>query len=63
MVLNSGERLQAGFGLEDAGEAEIAAEDGHGIKQRRRVLASADGNAVSDPSSRGGFAGRDGLGH
>jgi hypothetical protein len=39
------ERLKAGFGLADAGEADFAAEDGHGFKERRRVLASADGDA------------------
>ena len=42
--LCSGERLKAGFGLTEAGEAEVAAEDGHGFKERRRVLASADGH-------------------
>jgi hypothetical protein len=36
--------LQAGFGLADAGEAEIAAEDGHGFKERRGVFSSADGD-------------------
>jgi len=38
-------RLKAGFGLADAGEAEFAAEDGHGLKERGRVFASADGDA------------------
>jgi hypothetical protein len=37
--------LKAGFGLADAGEAEVAAEDGQGFKERRRVFASADGDA------------------
>jgi hypothetical protein len=45
MLLRLTERLQAGCGLADAGEAEIAAEDGHGFKERRGVLASADGDA------------------
>jgi hypothetical protein len=37
--------LQAFFGLADACEAELAAEDGHGFKERRRVFTSADGDA------------------
>ena len=41
----SAERLKAGFGLADSFEANFAAEDGHGFKQRRRVFASADGDA------------------
>jgi hypothetical protein len=45
--------LQAGFGLVDAGEAEFAAEDGHGFKERRRVFASADG----DPDGLEGLPG------
>ena len=33
------------FGLADAFEAHLAAEHGHGFKERRRVFASADGDA------------------
>ena len=44
MGLFSSERLQAGFGLADAGKADVASEDGHGFKQRRRVFAAADGD-------------------
>ena len=36
--------MKAFFGLADAGEAQLAAEDNHGFKQRRRVFASADGD-------------------
>jgi len=39
-----GERLQVGLGLLDASEADIAAEDDHGFKERGRVFASADGD-------------------
>ena len=35
---------KTGFGLADAGEANLAAEDNHGFKKRRRVFASADGD-------------------
>src|ERR1039458_8706732 len=41
---DSSERLKDGFGLLDAGEAELAAEDNHGFKERRRVFASANGH-------------------
>ena len=34
--------MQAGRGLADASEAELATEDGHGFKERRRVFSSAD---------------------
>ena len=37
--------MKAGFGLADAGEAELTAEDGHGFKERRRVFASTDGDS------------------
>ena len=42
--LISGERLQAVFGLADASETDVAAENGHGFKEWRRILASADGD-------------------
>jgi hypothetical protein len=45
--------LEAGFGLADAGQAEVAAEDDHGFKERRRVFASADG----DPDGLEGLPG------
>jgi len=41
----STDRLQAFFGLADACEADVAAQNGHGFKQGRRVLASAHGDA------------------
>ncbi len=41
---STNKRFEAGFGLADAGEADLAAEDNHGFKERRRVLASADGD-------------------
>jgi len=41
----SGERLKTGFGLEDAGEAEVATEDGHGFKEGRGIFTAADGDA------------------
>ena len=37
--------FKVGFGFLDAGEADIAAKDDHGFKERRRVFASADGDA------------------
>ncbi len=37
--------MQAVFGLADSFQADFAAEDDHGLKQRRRVFASADGDA------------------
>jgi hypothetical protein len=37
--------LQFDFSLAYAFEAEVAAEDDHGFKERRGVLASADGDA------------------
>jgi hypothetical protein len=37
--------LQARFCLVDSFEADLAAEDNHGFKERRGVLASADGDA------------------
>ena len=40
----STERLKAIFGLADALKADLAAEDNHGFKERRSVLASADGH-------------------
>ena len=40
--MGSYERLQVVFGLLDALEADIAAEDNHGFKERRRILASAN---------------------
>jgi hypothetical protein len=39
------QRLKAGFGLADAGETDVAAEDGQGFKERGRVSASADGDS------------------
>ena len=44
MDLCSSERLKSGFGLLDAGQARFAAQDYQGFKERRRVLASADGD-------------------
>jgi hypothetical protein len=37
--------LKADFGLFDASEAKVAAEDGQGSKKRGRVFAAADGDA------------------
>src|SRR6476660_5573616 len=37
--------MELGFSLADAFEADVAAEDGHGFKKRRRVLTPADGHA------------------
>ena len=41
----SDERLKTCLGLANAGQAEVAAEDGHGFKKRGGVFASADGDA------------------
>jgi hypothetical protein len=38
-------RVEVFFGLAEAGEAEVAAEDRHGFKERRGIFASADGDA------------------
>ena len=35
---------EQGFGLADAFQAHVAAQNGHGFKQRRRILAAADGD-------------------
>jgi hypothetical protein len=53
VLLCSGKRLKAGFGLAEAGEADIAAEDSHGFKERRRVFTSAD----RDPDGLEGLPG------
>jgi hypothetical protein len=37
--------LKAFYGLADAGKTDIAAEDGHGFKERWRVFAAANGDA------------------
>src|ERR1039457_5755379 len=41
-MLCSTKRLEAVLGLPDALEADLAAQDDHGFKKRRRILASAD---------------------
>ena len=57
------EHFKLGFGLLNASEAHIAAEDNHGFKERRRVLAPADGDpdglehgAGLEAERRGGLA-------
>jgi hypothetical protein len=45
------------------GEAKLVAEDGHGFKERRRLLSGKDGCAARDLLSSGCFAGTHGLSH